>query len=62
MTKRFINLVVLKLFVRFLHHVITMPAFQVDTVACIIIQFRKFIHQPKLKICINYINTENVIS
>ena len=46
------------------HHVITMPEFQVDTLACIIIQFRKFIYQSKLKICENYIykNTENVIA
>ena len=65
-TKRFINLAVLKLFLRFLYYVITMPAFQADIVASSIVQFRKFIYQTlhETKICINYMNrnTENVIS
>ena len=39
-----------------------MLGFQADTVASVIIQFRKFIYQSKLKICINYISTENMIS
>ena len=44
--KRFINSVFSKLFMGFLHYVITMPAFQADTVASIIIvQSRKFIYQ-----------------
>ena len=30
---------------RFLHYVITMPAFQADTLACTIVQFTKLIYQ-----------------
>ena len=44
---------------RFLHYIITMPAFQADRLGCTIVQFRKFIYQSKLKICIN---AKNVIS
>ena len=43
--KGFINLAVLKLFIRFLHYVTTMPAFQAGTVASTIVQFRKLIYQ-----------------
>ena len=43
---------------RFLHYVITMPAFQADRVGCTIVQFREFVCQSKLKICIN---AKNVI-
>ena len=49
-TKWFINLALLKLLMRFLHYVITMPVFQAEALACIIIQFRKFVYQAKLKI------------
>ena len=31
--------------IKFLHYVITMPAFQADTLASTIFQFRKFIYQ-----------------
>ena len=44
-TKRFIYLAILKLFIRFLYYVLSMPAFQADTVACTIVQFGKFIYQ-----------------
>ena len=43
--KRFINLAVLKLFMSILHYVIAMSAFQQDTVASTIVQFKKFIYQ-----------------
>ena len=47
MTKRFIDSIVLKLFMRFVHYVIMLPVFQADTVASSIVQFRKFIYQEQ---------------
>ena len=44
MTKRFIYSTILKLFIRFLHYIIMLPAFQPDRLACTIVQFRKFIY------------------
>ena len=37
MIKKMINLTVFKLFMRFLHHVIMLSAFQANTVACIVL-------------------------
>ena len=53
-TKRFINLIILKLLMSFLHYVMTMSAFQADRPACTIAQVRKFVYQAlhEKKICI----------